>query len=509
MGDNSNGIKPFCGIKNPGQTCFANSVIQLLWRIPEFKKCVLDSVDSTSTDLMKSFKPFFERLNDALTENITFTSQEWLSFYDAIEKTYTTPTAFGVQKDDKGGGQLTKKSTPQYKQEDAAELLNKIIENINCDTKFLQIATNDITYCSDGRMNINTQPPLNVIDVNIPDDDETNIQELFENRKEPIYYTEDQKNKGENIIDSCRDNTAIYRQYEIQITDQKYMLVQINRWNAYMNKRFTVVKPSHVIYIHGKKLHLKCGILHRGGSLASGHYNFIEYNDEGHPKVVIDDARLHTSDSDIAEYLELNTRKHKDNGTFHPDIAGYIFLYEIVGNGSLSLSDVKIISNAKSAFFRAYTDDDNIFNKLQQEPVARGEYTFELRITDTKNPTENKFIVTVDKVEYIIGENINVSDEEAKNNFIATLIPDPKGPFPGPKGTGPFGTGPFGSVPSGTGPFGSVPSGTGTGPFGTGGPFGSVPSGTGTGPKGTGTDTSSSFSIQQFITELNTLFIDE
>jgi uncharacterized UBP type Zn finger protein len=136
MSYKSIGIEPFCGIENPGQTCFANSVIQLLWRIPEFKKCVLDPVDNTSTDLMKSFKPFFKRLGsktrDDSQQSIRFTDDEWISFFNEIEKTATgsNPEPFGVKKDYKGEVKKNKHGSIEYKQEGAEDFLNKIIDNI-------------------------------------------------------------------------------------------------------------------------------------------------------------------------------------------------------------------------------------------------------------------------------------------------------------------------------------------------------------------------------------------
>lgn len=303
MGDKSIGIEPFCGIANIGNICYANSVLQLLWRIDQFKRAIL--VYKGDIQTFELLKDFFTKLSTAANNtSVNFERANWNHLLDAV---FVDTPSERVKLGDFG---------------DAAAFLLNILDKIkhtHDNENIIDIhfgSTSKTTICNNGSK---IEPIIDdVIILNLQIKPNVTLQACINSFSEP-----------QPTDESIKDCDGPKVTYEIQCPpNQKYFIIKLNRTADTKNAN---VYPNKELCIDGKKFIIKGVILVQFGV----HFIYAAY-ENGILTKIIDDSRVI---DDVVQFF--NSRKQFKSVSEN----GYIYLYEKIDNNcestSTDISDYK------------------------------------------------------------------------------------------------------------------------------------------------------------------------
>ena len=256
------------GLQQCGNSCFMNSVLQLLYSIDEFREEILNLSVNRNSNIIFCIKNIFELLN----ETSTYVKQKELKvcyevLYKLIEK-----------------GSL-------YKQQDAEELLSKILDKFDfrytypsiTDIYSFEIVTESFCTLSKNKLNINNPVKYPYISLNLKG---KTLQDLINNFMKP--------SKLDNNEKLLRCNNDSYIREIINIPENnKYLIFHLKRYKEGSDKfNKTSININSELNIIDNK-YILVGAVLKSGSEKSGHYVYATYYN-GELYRVYDDSTIHT-----------------------------------------------------------------------------------------------------------------------------------------------------------------------------------------------------------------------
>lgn len=224
----------YLGLKNTGNSCFANSVHKMLWAMPEFIN-KLKNRESDLNDLGKSLVKLMKKLNSIEKKKKKSKSLESLSInlYDNMNKSYPEKYSFGNNQEQESPVEYFR-DLIQGSGDSVTELLDGYYYHVNPKEELIQIGIDDI--------NINSlQNALDYYTKNL-------IFWLPEDDIIPRYLIIELKRYN-------KDNEKIVKNIEIN---------EIIKFNIYNSIERSQMKE--ISYF------TKAVISHRGSTINSGHY---------------------------------------------------------------------------------------------------------------------------------------------------------------------------------------------------------------------------------------------
>jgi len=287
-------LEGYCGIVNGNNSCYMNSIIQLLWSINEFKEMILNldltSLDDATKLKLESLNTLFLKMNESIKNGTVLNKQAEYEQLLLLSLDLTHGT-----------------------QEDARTFLGALLDRIQ--------------------------------EANIPDTSEfikhIAIEKLYNNQsdgKDPILIFPIIGGSIQTSIDDAYEittNRGVKRELTY-LSDPllKYCIIALNRFDENSNKITKPVTPntSITLRINGNPIEfrIKGCVRHIGKELQSGHYIYQTYNGGSIEKILNDEVVIDPTEEDIQK----------------TDEEGYIYLYERVDMSSGSNSGKKTMSNA-------------------------------------------------------------------------------------------------------------------------------------------------------------------
>jgi uncharacterized UBP type Zn finger protein len=246
---------PYVGLVNPNVTCFINAIIQMLYRIPEFKNIAIDPV-----------KGYFTKMDAAEAK-----SRAEPVDLELGEKSTEFECPLDYEKEQKG---------KKRKQKDAAEfLLNSIFNRIgNENLGLLKFTVNTTSYCKDiagTKSNANPVGEIQTI-LTLPISTCNTVEKCI------TEYGKEENLGVESQLDSCKKVAGLTSHKKMDIVaseSQKYLIVQLSRFqvdpNTYESTKIVKdIDITPVITLSGVRWALEGAVLHTG-TLSSGHYRYM------------------------------------------------------------------------------------------------------------------------------------------------------------------------------------------------------------------------------------------
>lgn len=361
------------GLNNDGVKCWFNSIMQLLSSIQEIDEFLRDY--DKNDDKIKKFKIF---------NNIIHQRLKHKNSHDKIKDELITSLDF-----------------ESHKQQDAAELLNRIdfLDNLSTnnviETTLFNRTTNKI--CKEN-ITIKYKNPLFIINTSRINENNNIIDKIFLDLNILRVKTEcntDKTIKLENdklkIIYNELNSSYILINYITYIIDENDNKINVFKpVNIY--KKFSFNNNNYII---------KGIIIHSGDRVNSGHYFYIEYNN-------IDDTWIEYNDNRRSIY-NLKTSKENiysfDNSYTKP----VLFLYK------KEKDNISIIYQPIINF-----NLDDLINKLQEVINNYKELTPELLLIELKKKISDDKYQLLLKI--VIHENNNEDDNEDYNEDVHKAI---------------------------------------------------------------------------------------
>jgi ubiquitin C-terminal hydrolase len=272
----ANTNKPHQGLENCGNTCYLNSVLQMLSYMPEIVQQLSTRTDSTAKQLYAIFQQLYG------TETIT--------------RQTIKPTVETIQKlvDFQKG-----------KQQDAAEFFEKLLSILNINPTFIEYSNQIETICKNDADKKEVAPPKSekemILHVGVKDG--ATISELL-NAEQKEEDLEDAN------IERCRDDgekgtgSALQKtQFKIPEENQ-YLIVQLKLFNNEGNKLKDKIGIDQTIKVDNQNFEIYGAICHIGSSLQSGHYIFIKKTEANKGILYNDDKILPISDFSKSKNME-------------------------------------------------------------------------------------------------------------------------------------------------------------------------------------------------------------
>jgi hypothetical protein len=361
------------GLNNDGVKCWFNSIMQLLSSIQEIDEFLRDY--DKNDDKIKKFKIF---------NNIIHQRLKHKDSYDTIKNELIKSLDF-----------------ESHKQQDAAELLNKInfLDNLSTnnviETTLFNRTTNKI--CKEN-ITIKYKNPLFIINTSRINENNNIIDKIFLDLNILRVKTEcntDKTIKLENdklkIIYNELNSSYILINYITYIIDEN-------------NNKINVFKPVNIykkFSFNNNNYIIKGIIIHSGDCVNSGHYFYIEYNN-------IDDTWIEYNDKRRSIY-NLKTSKENiysfDNSYTKP----VLFLYK------KEKDNISIIYQPIINF-----NLDDLINELQEVINNYKELTPELLLIELKKKISDDKYQLLLKI--VIHENNNEDDNEDYNEDVHKAI---------------------------------------------------------------------------------------
>ena len=311
-------IIPSKGIKNVGNSCYMNSVIQMLFSIKEFRD-YLQKYKGDNINIL-SLKEIFGQLSDS-----------------SIPTATTKVGSIGTYKQTAYSILCNLFSGTEYEQEDAHVLLTYILDqfyhNSNIE-KIFNSSEESYIVCNNNNNNKTNDPSLIL---NLPITSENIQNNLFDYMK---------PEQTDEKLELCKDNTGKHKGTQflnIKIGDnQKYLFLELKRYEFDKNSYKTTKINNSIdileeIIIDQNRFRLTGVVLHEGPTPNSGHYIYVQLDDAGkNVQTVYDDESVRTSLTEDSLKTE-----------------SYILLYRKIG---------KVVSTNKTFVLTYNVDYKNMFN---------------------------------------------------------------------------------------------------------------------------------------------------
>ena len=335
------------GIKNPNNTCYANSAVQMIYSLPFYRKYYIESIftspnkvlyDFTYNDEGNPVKKYlkFQTESQHLTEEQKYEKkiEEHLKILNKIFIIFNDTISNLIQ--------IKGKHCPIIINNDILNASDKSQVNNNGRptqqdvndylTDFRKIYIyNDVNFFEEEKFSIcnddekvplaanGTTAPSYILALPIVNNQNNTIQKCLEKYLLEDILEEEQK------FDKCLDKKRKQELTQIKISDKnRYFLIQLVRFernydknsnNNISNKKMDTVEPNKTLIIDGVKYTLSGVIVHDGKTIESGHYVFIQCNKDGVFATIYNDNAVYI----FSESQTYNTDFINQNG--------YVFTY--------------------------------------------------------------------------------------------------------------------------------------------------------------------------------------
>jgi len=308
-------FEPFCGIQGGKNACYMNSVIQMLWHMPEFREMIFTTNDKDN-NVANALKNIFNNIKESIDA----------SAFASVSASANARTPITKNKEDynkliEGSAQITAGN-----QEDVEEFLNGIFAKFEGKMNFTTYLLKLEYACRNTPENFIEQGKseyYQILKLTLGND-HTNIQDLLN------ASTVDVNDKDEKV-DSCIDTTnpdgfISKRKTTYGILEEmNYLIIQLVRFNTDGTKNNKSIEASPEVTIadeKGNETHrfkLR-GCIRHSGDVGKGHYTYQSFN----PLTLVDDSTVKPVTQNDNEAIKTE---------------GYIYLYERVrGDSGASLS---------------------------------------------------------------------------------------------------------------------------------------------------------------------------
>ena len=303
-------------LKNIGNSCFANSVFQLLYSMDDFRIIIIGAdIDESRLDTIPNIVLYcIQQIFKNLKQNIESFDIETIRIDFGTDGIYNAAQLlYGYSK------------LEIYKQHDPSEFMNNILDMLlNSQVKDAISKLFRITLENNKKRRDQIEESKRVIENYIPCGikdlgDRANINSTIS------YYQRNEKTENRN---EELQNNIIEKNIQIKIDPkQKYLIIRLNRdhynpVSSITNKVFKDVCLNDCITIDSTQFKLKGFIIHMGDSPSGGHYvyvhhisseNRILYNDSIYNKYR--DAQYnHRQNTVLVLYEKIDHIVHDDGG---------------------------------------------------------------------------------------------------------------------------------------------------------------------------------------------------
>ena len=296
------------GIENPKNACYAISSIQMLYSLPflrkyytELKEGTYDNIKYNETTLLK--KPdeknvFYKDIINARTDLSGITN--FFNLMNNANENILIPS-----------GNCILITNDTQNQQDVSEYFTSMrpIYIYNDATRILTYA--ELT-CQNGKkvkVPEERNDELLLFQIEIKGDNLNSCIESFNNNNNNETFERCKKNDDNN------DKVTNANRFYIIPPENRYLFIQLKRFDSSLNKLDNVVEPSKTLIIGGVKYTLSGVIVHSGTTISVGHYVFIQCNKNGDFNKIYNDSNV----SQFDENQQYNTDFIKKNG--------YMFAY--------------------------------------------------------------------------------------------------------------------------------------------------------------------------------------